>query len=194
MNATFLSDAVSSLVPSVVQVVNGEGRHGAQGMGAGVAWRSSGLIVTNAHVATEQKVTLVTHDRTATGDVVARDDERDLAIIRPHGLTLPGPRVNGAEHMRPGALVVAVGHPFGAYDAVSTGVFQAVGRLPPAFPLKKKLDYDWVQADVRLAPGNSGGPLADALGQVIGIAAMVVAGLALAIPARDVDRMVRALA
>jgi serine protease Do len=52
--------------------------------------------------------------------------------------------------------------------------------------------YSWVQADVRLAPGNSGGPLADAAGRVIGVAAMIVAGLALAVPAPDVDVLIAA--
>ena len=90
--------------------------------------------------------------------------------------------------MRPGSLVLAVGHPFGVVDAVSTGVLQSVGPLP------LELDFaggglHWVQADVRLGPGNSGGPLADVEGRVVGIAAMVVAGLALAVPATDVEAL-----
>jgi serine protease Do len=74
-------------------------------------------------------------------------------------------------------------------DAISTGVLQSVGELP------LELDFDgrrmrWVQADVRLGPGNSGGPLANADGQVIGVAAMIVAGMALAVPAPDVEALV----
>ena len=91
--------------------------------------------------------------------------------------------------MRPGSLVLAIGHPFGLVDAISTGVLQSVGELP------LELDFDgrgmrWVQADVRLGPGNSGGPLADAEGRVIGVAAMIVAGLALAVPAPDVEALI----
>ena len=83
---------------------------------------------------------------------------------------------------------MAIGHPFGLVDAVSTGVLQSVGRLP------LELGFEggrlrWVQADVRLGPGNSGGPLANADGQVIGVAAMIVAGLALAVPAPDVEAL-----
>ena len=90
--------------------------------------------------------------------------------------------------MRPGSLIMAIGHPFGLVDAVSTGVLQSVGELP------LELDFEggmlrWVQADVRLGPGNSGGPLADADGRVIGVAAMVVAGMALAVPAPDVEAL-----
>jgi len=76
----------------------------------------------------------------------------------------------------------------GLVDAVSTGVLQSVGELP------LELDFQggrlrWVQADVRLGPGNSGGPLADAEGRVIGVAAMIVAGLALAVPAPEVEAL-----
>jgi serine protease Do len=83
---------------------------------------------------------------------------------------------------------MAIGHPFGLVDAVSTGVLQSVGELP------LELDFEggrlsWVQADVRLGPGNSGGPLADAEGRVIGVAAMIVAGMALAVPTPEVEAL-----
>ena len=90
--------------------------------------------------------------------------------------------------LRPGSLVFAVGHPFGVVDAVSAGVFQAVGWLPSGLELNKER-LRWVQADVRLGPGNSGGPLADSEGRVIGVSAMILAGLALAVPSTDVDAM-----
>jgi len=75
-------------------------------------------------------------------------------------------------------------------DAISAGVLQAVGRLPRGLAVNGRGAHAWVQADVRLAPGNSGGPLADAAGLVIGVAAMIVGGLALAVPAPDVDALV----
>jgi len=98
--------------------------------------------------------------------------------------------------MRPGALVFAVGHPLGVKDAVSVGVFQAVRAVPQGYGMAEQRPrrgrspfIPWVQADVRLAPGNSGGPIADVEGNVIGVAAMIVSGLALAVPAPDLDRL-----
>ena len=83
-----------------------------------------------------------------------------------------------------GSLVVAVGHPLGVRGALSVGIVHAVGPIRPD-------GRSWIQADVKLARGNSGGPLADASGQVIGLNTMVVGPLALAIPLREVARFVR---
>jgi serine protease Do len=116
---------------------------------------------------------------------VARDGEADLAVLRvpEHGLpaatsTEPGP-------LRIGSLVVAVGHPFGQRGALATGVVHALGPIEPG-------GRPWIHADVRLAPGNSGGPLADVRGHLLGLNAMIVGGLALAIPVAEVKRFVRA--
>jgi len=73
------------------------------------------------------------------------------------------------------------------------GVLQAVSPLPRGYGLNGSGSFVWIQADVRLAPGNSGGPLADAHGRVIGVAAMVVSGVALAVPAPDVERLLSGL-
>jgi serine protease Do len=84
--------------------------------------------------------------------------------------------------LRPGELVVALGHPLGVPNALAMGIVHApvgTGR------------HRFVQADLRLWPGNSGGPLADAQGRVVGINAMVVGGLALAIPADDAAAFAR---
>jgi serine protease Do len=78
--------------------------------------------------------------------------------------------------LRTGELVVALGHPFGLPGALSVGVLHAVPRR----------NDRWLQADIRLAPGNSGGPLATVDGMVIGINAMIVRGLGIAVPAAAV--------
>jgi serine protease Do len=90
----------------------------------------------------------------------------------------------GAEAPRVGSLVLAVGHPFGMRGALATGIVHAVGPMQPR-------GRPWIQADLRLAPGNSGGPLADARGQLVGLNAMVAGGLALAIPLSEVKRFLR---
>ncbi len=91
-----------------------------------------------------------------------------------------------SESLRVGQLVLAVGHPLGIKGALTTGIIHAINRAGQGGQQK------WVQADLRLAPGNSGGPLANAWGQVIGINSMVAGGLALAVPSNAVERFLGA--
>ena len=84
--------------------------------------------------------------------------------------------------MRPGEIVIAIGNPLGFVGALTTGVIFSIGPVPGLGP------QSWVQATVRLAPGNSGGPLADAQGRVIGINTMVAGGLALAVSSAAVAK------
>jgi len=81
--------------------------------------------------------------------------------------------------------VLAIGSPFGIRGAVSTGVLHAIG------PVAQAGEQSWLQADLQLAPGNSGGALADAEGRVIGINTMIAMGLGLAIPSHDVEQFLR---
>ncbi|HWC75490.1 MAG TPA: serine protease [Gemmatimonadales bacterium] len=182
----FLSDAAARLRTSVVAIVDQSRRRG--GHGAGIAWSDDDLFVTSAHVVTMKRAIIVTSDgRAVKGTVVARDAGRDLAVLHAPGAALPPASVGDPYALRPGALVFAVGHPLGIREAVSVGMLQAVGAVPDGYGLNGKGSLPWVQADVRLAPGNSGGPIADVNGNVIGVAAMIVSGLALAIPAPDVE-------
>jgi serine protease Do len=177
----------------VAQIVDGEaGPHGpasGAGIGAAIAWTDAGLFVTSAHVIRSPRMTVVTPDgRRVPGELVWQERRRDVALVRAPAAAMPPVRTADPSAMRPGSLIMAIGHPFGLVDAVSTGVLQSVGELP------LELDFEggmlrWVQADVRLGPGNSGGPLANADGLVIGVAAMIVAGLALAVPAPDVEAL-----
>jgi serine protease Do len=183
---------------SVAQIIGEAGPHGpasaagSHGLatGAAIAWSDGGLFVTSAHVIRSPRMTVVTPDgRRVAGELVWQERRRDVALVRAPAAAMPPVRTADPSAMRPGSLVLAIGHPFGLVDAVSTGVLQSVGELP------LQLDFEggrlrWVQADVRLGPGNSGGPLADADGRVIGVAAMIVAGLALAVPAPEVEALV----
>jgi serine protease Do len=95
--------------------------------------------------------------------------------------------------LRPGQLVLAIGHPFGLMNAVTTGIVHAVGSAPAAWePGPRFRGQSWIQADIMLAPGNSGGPLLDMAGRVIGINTMVAGGLALAVPVTDIRALLRA--
>ena len=185
----FLDDAAARLRASVVAIVDG-------GHGAGFAWRAD-LFVTSAHVVSAGKAVVVTPDgRAVEGTVVGRDIDRDIALLHAPEARVPAVTCGDPYALRPGALVFAVGHPLGVRDAVSVGVFQAVRAVPRCYGMAEQRPrrgrspfIPWVQADVRLAPGNSGGPIADVEGNVIGVAAMIVSGLALAVPAPDLARV-----
>jgi len=174
-----LEDVADRLRRVTVQV-----RAGARSAGAGVVWLRRGLIVTNAHVATGTAAEVVLPDgRALDARLVARDPRRDLAAFAlPPGDHAAAIRAD-ARGLRPGELVVAVGHPLGVAYAAALGIVHRApngGRGPGA----------WLQADIRLAPGNSGGPLADAAGRIVGINAMIVGGLGFAVPTHVVERFV----
>lgn len=159
---------------------------GGRGSGSGVIWSSDGLIVTNAHVARGSRVEITLWDgREFTAEVTARDSRRDLASLRIPAAGLSPATIADSSRVRPGEMAIAVGNPLGFLGAMTMGVVQAVG------PLRGLGSTNWVQADVRLAPGNSGGPLADVHGRVIGINTMVAGRLALAIPSNEVSRFLQ---
>lgn len=154
--------------------------------GSGVIWGGDGLIVTNAHVAREKEMDVVLADGLRLrAALVARDARRDLAALRVEGVRLSPPEVGNSERLCVGQLVMAVGNPLGINGAVTAGIIHAIG------PLRVR-GQEWIQADVSLAPGNSGGMLADAEGRVIGINTMIFAGLALAVPVNEVGRFLSA--
>ncbi len=159
------------------------------GGGSGVIWRPDGLIITNAHVARGPRAFIELADgRTFEATVAARDERRDLAALKVDATDLPAAAIGDSDALRVGSLVLAVGNPLGLTGALTTGVVHAAATAdgPRA--------HGWVRADVRLAPGNSGGPLADAAGRVIGINSMIAGGLALAVPSNAVARFLRGAA
>src|ERR671916_3024125 len=164
---------------SVVQV-----RSWGRGAGAGVIWDAEGLVLTNHHVVASgrrgSRVQVVLHDgRTFDAEVVKRGRDLDLALLRIEEAPgdLPATPVGDSGTLRVGQLVYAIGHPWGRLGAVTAGIVSGVDvvRGPGG-----KARY--VQSDVALAPGNSGGPLLNARGEVVGINAMIFGRLALSIP------------
>ncbi len=152
-----------------------------QGSGSGVIWSGDGLIITNAHVARGSHAKISLWDgSTYEASVLNRDARRDLASLKIVASGLPAATPGNSNTLRVGELVIAIGNPLGFIGALTTGV---VHSLPG-----RQL---WVAADVRLAPGNSGGPLADAQGRVIGINTMIAGGLALAVPSNAVSHFLK---
>jgi len=155
------------------------------GGGSGVIWSSDGIIVTNAHVIRGSKAAVQLWDgRDFEAQVTSRDQRRDLAALRIRATGLPLMRVADSSKIRAGEIAIAIGNPFGFVGALATGVIHAVG------PVHGLGSHSWVQAAVRLAPGNSGGLLADAEGRIMGINTMVAGRLALAIPSNEVSDFV----
>jgi serine protease Do len=152
--------------------------------GSGVIWRPDGLVVTSAHVARAGAEVILPDRRRLPAALVAWDRQIDLALFRIAGRGFPAAVVGDSDRLRAGELVFAVGHPFGLGEAVTAGIVHFAPG--PDGDRRRGL----IQADLRLAPGNSGGPLADAHGRVVGINAMIGGGLALAVPSRVVSAFV----
>jgi serine protease Do len=164
---------------STVQI--GSGR---RGQGSGIIVKSDGVIVTNSHVVGDSDLEVRFWDGSSfPAQLDKRSAWRDLAVLRVDAANLPSVTLANSNDLRVGELVIAVGNPFGFIGAVTTGIVHAIGRRPGLGPTQ------WVQADVQLAPGNSGGPLADAGGNVVGVNTMVADGLGLAVPASAVTRL-----
>lgn len=178
-----IGEIAERLRRSTVRVLSGNNGGG----GSGVIWSPEGSVITNAHVLRGIAPTVELWDgRAFPAEIMSRDERRDLAALRidTAGLEAAAPR--DSEPLRAGELVLAVGNPLGFIGALTMGVVHAVA------PVAGLGRYPWVQASIRLAPGNSGGPLADASGRVAGINTMIArGGIALAVPAAAVGDFLR---
>jgi serine protease Do len=165
---------------SVVQV-----RSNGRGLGAGVIWPGDGLVMTNHHVVAggrRSNVRVALSDgRTLDAEVVKTGRNLDLALLGlngDHG-DPPAAPVGDSDALRVGELVYAIGHPWGRVGAVSAGIVGGVGELRGP---GRGSSTRYVRSDVALAPGNSGGPLLNARGEVVAINAMIFGNMALSIP------------
>lgn len=155
------------------------------GQGSGFILDANGRILTNAHVVrSRQHVVQLWDGRSVPADLNKRDAQLDLALLTVSMTGLPAAALGDSRRVRVGEVVVAVGNPFGFLGAVTAGVVHAVG------PLRRDDGREWIQSDLQLAPGNSGGPLANAAGEVIGVNTMVVGRLGIAVPANTIRRFI----
>ncbi|HEV8438122.1 MAG TPA: trypsin-like peptidase domain-containing protein [Methylomirabilota bacterium] len=174
--------AVAARLGRITVQIRGRG----SGAGSGVTWGADGLIVTNAHVAQGRAEILLPDGRGFAGRLLGWDPELDLAALAIPADGLPCADVRDSDSVRVGELVLAVGTPLGLAGALTAGVIHATAP-------RRSQGRRFIEADLSLAPGNSGGPLADARGSVIGINAMVAGGLALAVPSATVGRFLASL-
>ncbi len=184
------SNAVISVVekvgPSVVQMQINKNIQQALGfgIGSGVIITPDGFILTNNHVVSNAKTIEVglTTGESFPGQVVGMDAATDLALVRILANDLPHAVLGDSEKLRVGQLVIAIGNPYGFDSTVSTGVVSALQRTMHS--TEGKLIENVIQTSVPLNPGNSGGPLVDSRGKVIGINTAIIAmaqGLGLAV-------------
>jgi S1-C subfamily serine protease len=194
-------DAYSRIVTAVaadltphVAALEVRGPDGRGGAGSAVVFTGDGLLLTNAHVVGRARSgRAVFADGTESDvDVVGADPLSDLAVVRALAAT-PTPAVLGdAATLAVGQLVVAVGNPLGLAGSVTAGVVSALGRsLPTRSGRAGRVIEDVIQTDAALNPGNSGGALANGLGEVVGInTAVAGVGLGLAVPMNATTRRI----
>ncbi len=150
---------------SLVEVRDGRG-----GGAAGTVWHARGLIVTNAHIIGRGRASVTLPDGTTSGTtLLAIDRERDLAALSVDAEGLVPITLGDSKALQPGQFVLALGHPWGVKGVATAGVVMA------AAPEYLRISYaqDLVAVNVPLRPGNSGGPLVDVEGRLVGINTMM---------------------
>lgn len=169
-----MADIHGAIRRSLVQITDKQ-----TSIGAGTVWHKDGLIVTNAHVIAERDPhgfvrtrslsVIVSDGREFTVQVIGMDVENDIAALAVNADDLPTIAIGDSRAVRPGQMVMAMGHPWGVRDGLTAGVVIGVGAdLPEMQPGR-----EWIALNLQLRPGHSGGPVVNSAGKLIGINTMI---------------------
>jgi S1-C subfamily serine protease len=171
--------AVQSIKNAVVKIEvfrRQKGKLGPAGSGSGFIFSSDGLIFTNSHVVKDAEKIMVSllNENEIEATLIGQDPDTDLAILKiySHGYSVA--RLGDSSQLQIGQLVIAIGNPYGYQHTVTTGVVSALGRT-----LRSQtgmLVDNVIQSDAALNPGNSGGPMIDTTGEVVGVNTAVIQG------------------
>jgi S1-C subfamily serine protease len=194
-----VADAVARVAPAVahVRVERTKRTRGPrEGSGSGFLITPDGYLVTNSHVAGSAAAVEVSlsDGRVATAELVGDDPDSDLAVLKVAAGDLAWCRFGDSSGLRVGQIAIAIGSPYGFQHSVTAGIVSALGRSMRA-QTGRLLD-NIVQTDAALNPGNSGGPLTDSRGSVIGVNTAVILpaqGICFAIAASTAERVAIAL-
>ena len=181
---------VESVGPAVVSISVGRKQDHLEadhvGAGSGVIIAPDGYILTNDHVVRNTKNLMIrlTDGTSLSAVLIGKDPATDLAVIRANSTYLPSSILGSSHRLKVGQLAIAMGNPFGFQSTVSTGVVSALGRALRS--TKGRLIENIIQHTAPLNPGNSGGPLVDSSGKVVGINTAIIPmaqGIGFSIPA-----------
>jgi S1-C subfamily serine protease len=181
---------VDAVGPAVVGILvrhqTGNSSQVQGGAGSGVIIAPDGYILTNNHVVQDaQAISVTMQDGTVfEAALVGTDPATDLAVLRATSSSLPYASLGDSAKLQAGQLVIAIGNPFGFQSTVSTGVVSALGRALRS--IEGRLIEDIIQHTAPLNPGNSGGPLVDSRGRVVGVNTAIIGvaqGIGFSVPA-----------